>query len=71
VYLDGLIEGANHADGSVGAEVDGCGANGGEKGEGQFAGIEAVLFEEGEATAAVEELRKEMGQLCGGERVGR
>jgi hypothetical protein len=71
VNFDGLIKRANDADGSVGAEVDCCSADGGEKGPGQFAGVEAVLFEKDEATVAGDKLREEMGQLCDGECVGR
>jgi hypothetical protein len=71
VYLYGMVEGANQADGSVGPEVDGGGSDGGEEGAREFAGIETMLFEEGEAVAAWHKLRKKMGQLCGGEHVGR
>ena len=71
MYFDGLIKRANDADGGVGAEVDCCSADSGEKGSGQFAGIEAVLLEKDEAAAAWDKLWKKVGQLCSGECVGR
>lgn len=68
--LDGLIERTNDTDGSMRAEIDGGGTNGREKSSGKLAGIEAVLFEKGEAVVARYELREETGQLDGRKRVG-
>src|ERR1700722_2657193 len=66
VDFDGLVEGTNHADGSVGSQIDSCSADGGKESASQGTGIEAVLFKEDEAAVAVDKLRKEMGQLRGG-----
>jgi hypothetical protein len=50
-------------DGCVGAEVDGGGANGGEKCGGELARIEALLVEEKEAVVAGDELWDEAGEV--------
>jgi hypothetical protein len=52
VDLDCLVDGANDADGGVGAKVNGGSADGGEESLGQLAGIEAVFFKEDEAAVA-------------------
>ncbi len=56
-FDDVVGDGSNEADGSVGAEVDGGGGDGGEERCGEFAGIEAVFVEEGKALVAGVELR--------------
>jgi hypothetical protein len=55
VKLDRVVRGAGGEDGSVGAEVDGGGADGGEKCGSELAGIEAVLVEEDEAVVGGDE----------------
>ena len=71
VDFDGVVEGASGEDGRVGAEVDGGGADGGEKCDGELARIEAVLVEEDEAVVAGGEGWEKAGEICRGEFVVR
>jgi hypothetical protein len=65
--LDGVVDGASGEDGHVGAQVDrGC-ADGGEKGRGKLARVEAVFVEEDETLVSGDKCGEEVGEILGGE----
>jgi hypothetical protein len=67
VDFDGALNGAHDANGSVGAEIDGGGADGGEESLSQVAGVEALLFQEDEAMSAGIQVGQKLGEGFGGE----
>lgn len=69
-FDDVIGDGSDEADWTVGAEVDGGGADGGQECRCEFAGIKAVFVEESEVLIARVELRQEMGEFFRGEEVG-
>jgi hypothetical protein len=62
--LDGVVDGASGEDARMGAEVDGGGAYGGEKGVSELTGVEAVFLEENEMVVAGVECGKDLGEVC-------
>jgi hypothetical protein len=65
--LDGVSPGTGGKDWSVGAEVDGGGADGGEQGGSKLTGIETVFVKEDETVVAGSECWEKVGEVFGAE----
>ena len=65
--LNCVVDGASREDASIWLDVDGCGADGDEKGCGELTGVEAMLIEAYESMVAGSKSRKEMSEIFAAE----